>query len=72
METTKSSPLVRPVLSEAAERWIDGELDSATYFAEVSRAAALRARAEVDGRLRRDHSGNSPHWGILGEFRSSE
>ena len=56
MEATKSSPTVKPVLSEAAERWIDGELDSATYFAEARRAAAERARAEVVGRLRRNHA----------------
>jgi len=72
METTKSNPLVGPVLSEAAERWIDGELDSATYFAEARRAEAARARAEVEGRLRRDHSGNSSSWVRLGEYRSPE
>jgi hypothetical protein len=72
METTKSGPLVRPVLSEAAERWIDGELDSATYFAEARRVAAARAQAEVDGRLRRNHSGNSSPWGRLGDYRSPE
>ena len=67
METTKSNPLVGPVLSEAAERWIDGELDSATYFAEARRAAAAQARAEVVGRLRKNHSGNSSSWVRWGE-----
>jgi hypothetical protein len=72
VEAAKSGLVVKPVLSKAAERWIDGEVDSATYFAEARRAAAVRARAEVDDRLRRNHAGNFFPWVRLGEYRPAE
>lgn len=43
-----------PVISEAAEGWIWGGLDSSEYFAQARRLARERARVEVELRLRRN------------------
>jgi hypothetical protein len=45
---------VRRVVSERAERWIGGELGSASYFAYARRESVLLARAEVVARLQRN------------------
>jgi hypothetical protein len=52
-------PSTGGLLSERAERWIIGDLDSDLYFTLAHHEARLAARLEVLDRLNRHHRSNT-------------
>ena len=64
---------MRPMVSDAAKQWIQGEIRSSEYFADAREAAAARARADVMARLRLNHRavlGFRFHQSVLGDLLS--
>ncbi len=47
---------IKPVVSDFARRWLQGELSSRDYFQQAREKATERARADVERRLRKARS----------------
>lgn len=50
-ESAPRNVTVGPVVSELAQRWLDGDITSEDYFAQCRRKANAEAQAHVAGRL---------------------
>lgn len=51
-----NQPVMRPLVSHEAERWIEGTVEPGVYFAFARAVAMERAQAEVVRRLRNNRS----------------